>query len=292
MSEIISEITPLHDKDCFYIVDRLKDSFNYPIHRHEEFEINYIAGCRGARRVVGDSVEKLGDYDLVIVGGNIEHAWQQYECTNNKMREITIQFSSNLIPEGLLAKNQFAAIKSLLGASSSGVAFTMNTLMRVHNRIVNLAESKGDFQSFTDLLLLLHELAKDPSGYRPLASASFMPGERNEESRRVKKVQAYINTRYRDELRLEELSSLVGMTATSFSRFFRLRTGRTLSDYIIDIRMGHATRMLVDTAMSIAEICFDCGFNNISNFNRIFKSRKGMTPKEFRVIYKRNKSKV
>jgi AraC-like DNA-binding protein len=90
-------------------------------------------------------------------------------------------------------------------------------------------------------------------------------------------------------LYLDDLADMVGMTPTAFSRFFKLRTGRTLSEYIIDIRLGHAARKLVDTTMTIAEICYDCGFNNISNFNRIFKKRKGCSPTTFRENYLKTK---
>ena len=79
------------------------------------------------------------------------------------------------------------------------------------------------------------------------------------------------------------------MTPVSFSRFFKLRTGKSLSDYIIDIRLGHATRQLVDSMKTVAEICYECGFNNLSNFNRIFKKKKGCSPKEFREIYYKKK---
>ena len=82
------------------------------------------------------------------------------------------------------------------------------------------------------------------------------------------------------------------MTPTAFSRFFKLRTGRSISDYLIDIRLGHATRALVDSTMSVAEICYSCGFNNISNFNRIFKKKKGSSPKVFRDIYQHHKTLV
>ena len=81
----------------------------------------------------------------------------------------------------------------------------------------------------------------------------------------------------------------MGRSRSAFSSFVKLRTGRTLSDYLIEIRLGNAARMLVDTNKSISEICYDCGFNNLSNFNRIFKSRKGSTPREFRSIYKKNR---
>ena len=98
-----------------------------------------------------------------------------------------------------------------------------------------------------------------------------------------------INERYQQDIRLNLLAELVGMAPSAFSRFFKLRTGKTLSAYITDIRIGYAARMLVDTQRSIAEICYDCGFNNLSNFNRIFKKKKNCSPKEFRDNYKKTK---
>jgi AraC-like DNA-binding protein len=100
-------------------------------------------------------------------------------------------------------------------------------------------------------------------------------------------VREYIDQHYKEEIRLAQLADIAGMTPVSFSRFFKVRTGRSLTDYIIDIRLGYAARLLVDSTMSIAEICYDCGFNNLSNFNRIFKKKKRCAPKEFRADFRR-----
>ena len=105
----------------------------------------------------------------------------------------------------------------------------------------------------------------------------------------IQQVIRYINLHYTEEIRLSQLAELTDMTPVSFSRFFKLRTGKSLSDYIIDIRLGHATRQLVDSTKTVAEICYECGFNNLSNFNRIFKKKKGCSPKEFREIYYKKK---
>ena len=105
----------------------------------------------------------------------------------------------------------------------------------------------------------------------------------------IQRVIRYINLHYTEEIRLSQLAELTDMTSVSFSRFFKLRTGKSLSDYIIDIRLGHATRQLVDSTKTVAEICYECGFNNLSNFNRIFKKKKGCSPKEFREIYYKKK---
>jgi AraC-like DNA-binding protein len=121
--------------------------------------------------------------------------------------------------------------------------------------------------------------------YRTLATSSYAKVEAESDSRRVLKVKNFIAKNYMDEMRLATLADIAGMSPSSFSRFFKLRTGRNLSDYIIDMRLGYASRMLVDTSKGVAEICYDCGFNNLSNFNRIFKKKKGCSPSEFRENY-------
>lgn len=288
MSKVLEEITPLSEKDCFYIVDRHKTEFTYPLHQHREYELNFVENAAGVKRIVGDSVEEVGDYDLVLIcSENLEHAWDNGRCTSPDIREVTIQFSPDLLSGSLMAKNQFASIGRMFRAADHGVAFPLGTIMKVYSVLDGLASESEGFTRFLKLLDILYILSVNE--YRILASSSFSHAERNPESRRVQKVKQYINDHYTEPLRLDDLSRLVGMTSTAFSRFFKLRTGKTLSDYVLDIRLGFAARMLVDSTRNISEICFECGFNNLSNFNRIFKSRRGVTPKEFRAMYKKNK---
>lgn len=291
MNKIITEITPLSEKDCFYLVDRYKDRFTYPVHRHEEYELNFVANCNSARRIVGDSVEVLGDYDLVLVGNGIEHGWEQHECKNDKIREITIQFSRNLFGEVFLAKTQLAPIRKMLDQSANGIAFSLPSIMRVYSRLDRLTATESGFYRVIELMSILYELA-DERDYRTLSSTSFSSIKPTGDSRRVQKVQEYIEHHYKEGIRLNDLAEIARMTPTAFSRFFKLRTGRSISDYLIDIRLGHATRALVDSTTSIAEICYECGFNNISNFNRIFKKKKGSSPKVFRDLYQHHKTVV
>lgn len=288
MNKIITEITPLSEKDCFYLIDRYKDRFTYPIHRHEEYELNFVSNCDGARRVVGDSIESLGMYDLVLIGNGIEHGWEQHECMSDKIREITIQFSSDLFGSSFLAKTQLSSIRRMLDLSSNGIAFTVESIMKVYHKLDNLTKIESGFYRMLELMSILYELAEG-GHYRKLSSSSFASLKPTGDSRRVQKVQDHINKHYKEDIRLNDLADLVGMTPTAFSRFFKLRTGRSISDYVIDIRLGHASRQLVDSTTSVAEICYECGFNNVSNFNRIFKKKKGNSPKVFREIYQHHK---
>ena len=289
MSNVLRETPPITDKDCFYIVERHKSVFNYPIHSHEEFELNFVEHCKGVSRVVGDSIEEVGDYDLVLVTGDgLEHAWQQGNCTSPDVREITIQFSSTLLDERLLGRNQFASVRKMFERARLGVAFSMDAIMRVYNLLDGLAQQQESFEQFISMLRILNELSLD-AGARTLASSSFAQNDSGRESRRVSKVKEYISAHFAEELRLEDLAALVGMAPSAFSRFFKQHTTRTLSDYIIDIRLGNAARMLVDTSTSISEISYACGFNNLSNFNRIFKARRGYTPRDFRALFSKSR---
>jgi AraC-like DNA-binding protein len=286
---ILNEIPPLSEKDCFHVVERFKTEFTFPLHQHKEFELNFIENGTGLRRIVGDSVEYTGDYELILISGeSLEHVWEQGHCNSKMIREITIQFGSDLLSRNLLEKNQFTSIRRMLKQAEHGISFPVKAIMKIYSQLDTIASENQGFEQFLRLLKILNDLSQC-EGARTLASSSFASAQRNTESRRVRKVKEYINQNYKKDIRLSELAEMVGMTPVSFSRFFKLRTSKTLSDYIIDIRLGFASRMLVDSTQTISEICYDCGFNNLSNFNRIFKKKKGMTPKEFRSHYRKNK---
>ena len=289
MAKVLTEITRLSERDCFYIVERHKTEFTYPLHQHKEFEINFIEHGTGVRRIVGDSVEEIGEYELVLIGAeNLEHVWEQGRCKSKDIREITIQFSSDIFSGDLLSKNQFASIRRMLRRADHGLVFSLSSIMKVYSTLDTIAQEQERFVQFLKFLYILYELSISEEA-RILASSSFAHTERSTESRRVQKVKQFINDNYAKPLMLSDLAGLVGMSPVAFSRFFRQRTGRTLSDYIVDIRLGYAARMLVDSTKNISEICYECGFNNLSNFNRTFKAKRNYTPRDFRAMFKKNK---
>ena len=289
MSRVLHEITPLTNKDCFYIVERYKSEFLYPLHSHEDFELNFIEGGRGVLRVVGDSIEEIGNYELTLVAGKgLEHAWEQGNCTQRDVREITIQFPAHLIPDDLLYRNQFASISKMLERATMGLNFSLPAIMKVYSLLDNLASMTDHFEQFLSFLRILYDLSLDTQS-RTLASTSFAQSDADRDSRRINKVKDYISVHYAEDIGLESIADMVGMAPSAFSRFFKQHTGRKLVDYLIDIRLGNAARLLVDTTTSISEICYACGFNNLSNFNRSFKARRGYTPRDFRALFTKSR---
>lgn len=282
---IIHEITPLMGKDVLYIADRHKKEFTYPIHNHSVYELNFVENAKGVRRIVGDSQEVIGDYDLcLITSPDLEHVWEQNECHSDDIREITVQFDFSMSDETLFGRNPYASITRMMQEAKKGLSFPLQAIMKVYGMLDTLSSVKDGFYALQQFLTILYELSRCENA-RTLASSSYAKVTVEDDSRRILKVKNFISKNYMDELRLPELASLAGMSSSAFSRFFKLHTGRNISEYIIDLRLGYAARMLVDTAKSISEIGFDCGFNNLSNFNRIFKKKKGCSPSEFRESY-------
>ncbi len=287
--DIIHEITPLGGRDILYIADRHKKEFSYPIHNHDVYELNFVEHGTGVRRIVGDSSEVIGDYDLVLITSpDLEHVWEQHQCQSLDVHEITIQFDFDMSEDGLFGRNPFRSIRDMMQQARKGLVFPLSAIMHVYQQLISLSEVKDGFYAVQQFLGILYELSRQ-DGARTLATSSYAKVDVESDSRRVLKVKNYISTHYQDELRLPEMASIAGMSPSAFSRFFKLHTGRNLSEYIIDLRLGYASRQLVDTAKSISEISFSCGFNNLSNFNRIFKKKKGCNPTEFRENYRKTR---
>ncbi len=274
------EIIPLTPNDCFTLFSRVKKEFNFPLHYHDEFELNFICNAKGAKRIVGDSIEVIDEVELVLIGPNLYHAWFTHQCKSKEIAELTIQWHRDLFDDKFLSRNQLNFVKCLFDRSQRGISFSKETIKHVAPRIKSL-DQKGGFASVLELMSILHELSVSPD-IKTLSDATFINTQFNYNSRRIEKAFQYMNHNYDRCVTLGEVAKLVSMTDVSFSRFIKKRTGNTFIDTLNEIRLGHASKMLIDTTHSVAEISYNCGFNNISNFNRIFKKKKGCTPKGFR----------
>lgn len=282
-TNVLKEITPLTSSDCFTIFTRTKTEFDFPLHYHEEMELNLIINAKGARRVVGDHMEEIDDAELVLVGSNLPHVWKTHKCKSQEIHEITIQFHKDLFDEKMLRRNQLHFIRDMFEKSKRGILFSKTTTQQLSGRLKHLRNKQG-FDSVLELMSILHDLSISRN-MRILSDASFSNIQQTYNSRRIEKVMEYINRNFDKPVLLADAAKLANMTEVSFSRFFKTQSGISFIDSLLEIRLGHASRMLIETNKPVAEVAYHCGFNNISNFNRLFKKKKSCTPKQFREDY-------
>ncbi|NMH27412.1 helix-turn-helix domain-containing protein [Flavobacterium silvaticum] len=273
------EVAPLSAGDSFLVFDRVKEKFDFPIHYHPEFELNFILNAKGVRRVVGDNIEEIEDVELVLIGPNLYHGWEQHKCKSKTIHEITIQFHNNLFSESLLSRRIMYPIRDMFNRSVHGILFSKKTALELKPRFVRISKLDG-MDYFLELISILYDLSN--SRNQRLLSTYTVDSETFEDSDKMKLVYDYVQKNFSGKISLEEVSDLTNMSPVSFNRFIKKRAGKTFVNYLNDIRVGYASRWLVEKDLSISEIAFKSGFNNIANFNRIFKSIKGTTPSQYR----------
>lgn len=279
IAEVHREITPLSPEDSFLVFDRIKNDFDFPIHFHPEYELNFILNGKGVRRVIGDSMEDIEDIELVLVGPNLQHGWELHHCRNQNIHEITIQFHNDLFDQKLLSRRIMKPIKEMLERSAHGILFSEKIAEEVKLKILQLSRIDS-IDYFLELISILQHLAT--SGNQRLLSSYTSNNKDFENSDKIKIIYEYVQDNYQNKISLNEISGLVNMSPVTFNRFIKKRTGKTLIEYVNDTRIGYASRWLIEKDLSIAEIAFKCGFNNIANFNRVFKKSKNCTPSRYR----------
>ena len=277
MNAIQQEIVPITQDDLFVIKNHPNAKFDYPIHCHPEYEINLVMNTSGTR-VVGDDEEAFDELDLVMTGPFVPHVWKSELVTNHV---ITIQFSSDLLSFQMINKRLFMPIRQLLIDSMQGLHFYGPEAERIRNEIVEITRMQG-FQTATKFLNILNLLAYAPR--RKLVSNMYESENlvNSSKSRRITKACKYIEENISQKISLSDVAMLVNMSDSAFSHFFKKKTGISFITYVNNLRVAKACDLLASTSLSASEICYDCGFNNKSNFIRIFTKRKNMTPIEYR----------
>ncbi|MEO6820372.1 MAG: AraC family transcriptional regulator, partial [Ginsengibacter sp.] len=245
-TELLHEITPLKQSDCFTFFYRVKNGFDFPLHHHEEMELNFILNGKGVKRVVGNHIDSINDLELVLLGSNLQHGWFNHECENEEITEVTLQFHRDLLDEKFLHRNQMHNIKTMFENSRRGILFSEATIKAIKPRILALLKKNG-FDSVLELFSILNELSVSQN-QRILSDIAFKKAETiNYNSRRIEKIMDYLNTNFENDISLSKAAKLVSMSDVAFSRFFKARTGKNFVDAINEIRLGNASRMLLDT---------------------------------------------
>src|SRR5215467_5503145 len=199
-SKLMREITPLTQSDCFTIFSRVKSQFDFPLHYHEEFELNFIQNGKNAKRVIGDHIEDIDDLELVLVGSNLQHAWFTHHCKSNEIKEITVQFHKDLFDEKFLRRNQLSFIRTMLERSARGISFSRQTIEQITPRLIALNQKHG-FDSVLELMSILHDLSISRNMHT-LSDATFNNAELSYGSRRIERAIEYMNQNFQKQVTL------------------------------------------------------------------------------------------
>lgn len=266
--------------NTFIVLNHPNAKFDYPVHYHSDYEINLVMDTYGTR-TVGDSEEEFNTLDLIMIGPNIPHAWKGEVVEGNHV--VTIQFSDKLLNFPILGKRLFSSIKQLLIESQHGISFSEQIQLLMKDKILKLTKMQG-FHTVLEFFSILYELSI--ADRRILVSNQYDTKDtvRTSKSRRIAKVCEYIDKNIEEPIRLGDVAQLVSMSESAFSHFFKKKTNCTFIDYVTNLRIARACQLLSETTYTVAEICYTCGFNNLSNFIRIFKKKKGSTPQEYRMF--------
>ncbi len=292
----------------FVVRERVDPVFDFRWHFHPEFELTYIVRS-GGQRFVGDSIERYRDGDFVLLGPNLPHTWmseQQHpplpplikggrtaaksrvlkegknaaRKTRVEHRAIYAQFLSDFAGEEFFRRPELAAVARLLERAAQGLRFTGKTQQAAARLMPELLATSG----MTRLLKLLEilDLLAHSKHAVPLSSKTFAPSLKRRDERRIDDVCRFIHDNIAQPIEQPEAARRAHLSVSAFSRFFKKSLGRTFSEYVNELRVGQACRLLIESDKSVAEIAFGSGFENLSNFNRRFRALKGISPRVYR----------
>ena len=283
MKEPLQEINNL--ENSFYRADYYyPNRMDFPLHFHDAYELTLTCNARG-ERIVGNRVDEFGEYDLTLVKPNVIHRFVRLEGESCDNCEVTVvKFSKSLPQWSMMNTIQMESIRIMLNRSASALVFSREVARTIKSRIESIA-GRTDFDAGIRFLSILDYLSRLPESEVTVLGGDN-PDPTYSTSRRVRQILSYVEAHYASSITLEDVGNVIGMSPTSVSRFFKNRTGKNFWSYVTDYRMECVQSMLTESDMNISEIAFSCGFNSLSNFNKVFRSRYGCMPREYRSKYK------
>lgn len=256
-------------------------------HFHPEYQLFVVLEGTGTR-FVGDHVHRFGPGDLVLTGPNLPHVWRNDESYFDKHSRlvtegIVVYFRDLILNDRLLETQEALKIRQLLLRSERGLAFHGETQQQVLSQLRGLIDAE-EFDRILGLLKILHTLSLSEEGH-VLSKLSYATQSGPGDQERMEKVYAYLMGHFSEPIRLSDVAAVARMSETAFCRYFKERTNKSLSQFITELRIGYACKLLVVEDVSIARIAYRCGYNALSNFNRQFKAISGLTPREYKRKY-------
>ena len=247
-------------------------------HFHPEIELVYINEGQGKRHI-GNHLSYFNNSQLILIGSDLPHHGFSDRLTGNGTETI-VQFKPDFLGKDFFATPEMGAIASLFERAKKGIVFRTQTKKRVGPHIEELPEHEG-FKRVVSLLDILYDLAVTDD-YILLNVDGFAFESSPQDSMKIDLIFKYINTHFQRQITLEEIADRTSMTVPAFCRYFKKATGKTFTKLVNEYRIVHATKLLWESTMSITDICFECGFNNFSHFNKLFKEFTGKSASKYR----------
>lgn len=247
-------------------------------HYHPEIELAYINGGSGKRQV-GSHVSYYTKGELILIGGNLPHCGLTDSFTGNKS-ETVVQMKTDFLGNDFFNIPEMKRIQGLFEMASGGITFSGPTKHKIGEKI-EILEYQTDFQRLLSILNILNELALTKE-FKVLNAEGFSLETEVKDNDRINIVFNYVKVNFKEEITLNKIADLVSMTIPSFCRYFKKITNKTFTQFVNEYRLVHASKLLAEQTMSITEVCFECGFNNFSHFNKSFKAFTGQNPSQYR----------
>ena len=273
-----------------YLVKTLKEPFFDPNwHFHPHYQLFTVIKGTGTR-FIGDDIRHFNVGDTVFLAPNMPHLWRSdrdyFEKDSQLMTEgIVVYFKEDFLGSEFFEKSEMYDIKTLLKKSERGLDLTGQLKEELVEDLKNLPVVNG-FQGIIKILSILDKLSKS-TDYQYIASTTYSNTHKISETERMRLVHEYVLKHFKENINLSTVASLSNMTDAAFCRYFKSRTNKTFSDFVKEIRIGNACKMLQDENKSISQTCYESGYNTVSNFNNQFKSLKGISPKQYQKLYRR-----
>lgn len=246
---------------------------------HLNFEIALIENCEG-KRFIGDHIGDFKDADLILMGGYLPHCWQYYETPNAvQANAVVVHFFPDFLGKDLLEKPEARELKNLFHNASKGVRFTGSTISTARALLQEMLSTRGLHRA--SLMLRLLDVLAQSNEYTILATPGFNIVDNSADADKINLIYDYIFKNFKGTISLAQVADLVHMNPAAFCRFFKTKTNRTLLDFVKEVRIGFAAKLLVEGNCNITEACYNSGHNNLSNFNKHFKEIKGLSPRSF-----------
>ena len=265
----------ISEKSSIHVISTETDDFDVPWHYHPECEITFIQKGRGIR-FVGDNAEQYGDGDFVAMAPNIPHHWKTaLGC--GKSKAIIIQFKAAVFGETFLSLPETVGIKPLLDKMQYGIHFNVND--EIIDSLESVLHSDG-LERFNSFVMLLSEMVELEQ--KTLVSLNYFETVNTPVKNRIDNIYLLVKKHFKEDISQKDFADKVGLTKESFSRYFRHVANQNFISYLNEYRISYATMLLKETDMRVIEVAYESGFRNLSNFNRQFKSTKGLTPLKYK----------